>query len=364
MSSYARYLVARAVSVLPDRVKLRLSGTPPVIVDGQQLDPQVQWLRSVRRRTVGLVEPTVAAGRARYRRETLAFRGPVTRVGSVRDLEIAGGLRARHYAPVHGEGAPLTVYFHGGGFVIGDLDTHDEPCRILCRHAGIHVLSVEYRLAPEHPFPAALDDAAAALAWAQTNAATLGADPRCVSIGGDSAGANLSAVVSINSRERPPVAQLLIYPPTDGITPRRSHELFDQGFFLSRNDRRAFARYYVSGNGSAPASGSAPSSESAPASGSVAASGRDPDPRLSPLYASDLSGLPPALVITAGFDILRDEGEAYAEALAAAGTPARLRRYAGLGHGFIHLTGICATARQAMTAIAREWREVIGMGPR
>jgi len=338
MSNYTRYLAARAAAHLPDRVKIWLSGMPPVIVDGQQLDPQLQLLRSVRRRhrVPGLVEPTVAAGRARFRRETLAFRGPVTEVGSVQDLEIAGGLRARHYAPAGAGEAPLTVYFHGGGFVIGDLDTHDEPCRILCRQAGIHVLSVEYRLAPEHPFPAALEDVAAALAWAQTNAATLGADPRRVSIGGDSAGGNLSAVVCLTSRNRPPTAQLLIYPPTDGITPRRSSELFDQGFFLSRNDRRAFGRYY------APMAG------------------RDPDPRLSPLYASDLSNLPPALVITAGFDILRDEGEAYAQALAAAGTVTRQRRYPSLGHGFIHMTGVCPAARRAMEEIAREWRAVIG----
>ena len=174
----ASYLAVRAISHLPDRVKIWLSGTAPVVVDGQQLDPQLQFLRSMRGRhnRPGLVEPTVAAGRARYRRETIAFRGPTTKVGAVRDLEISGAsgpLRARHYAPTGDRPAPLTVYFHGGGFVLGDLDTHDEPCRLLCRYAGVHVLSVEYRLAPEHPFPAALDDATAALAWAQANAATL-----------------------------------------------------------------------------------------------------------------------------------------------------------------------------------------------
>lgn len=337
----ARYLALRAMAQLPDRVKIWLSGTEPVIVDGQQLDPQLQLLRSIRRRhkMPGLVEPTVAAGRARYRRETRNFRGPVTKVDAVRDLEIAGAsgpLRARHYAPIDGSAAPLTVYFHGGGFVIGDLDTHDEPCRILCRYAGVHVLSVEYRLAPEHPFPAALEDATAAMAWAQANASTLGADPTGVSIGGDSAGANLSAVVSCQtSREKAPRAQLLIYPPTDGHTPRRSYELFDEGFFLSEKDRSAFGRYY---NGTAA---------------------RGVDARRSPLCASDLSNLPPALVITAGFDLLRDEGEAYAQALISAGTVARLQKYPGLGHGFIHLTGICPAARRAMVSIAREWRAML-----
>jgi acetyl esterase len=326
---------------LPDRVKIWLSGTPPVIVDGQQLDPQLQLLRSIsrRHRVPGLLEPTVAAGRARYRRETLAFRGPMTKVAAVRDLEIEGAsgrLRARHYASDSRQAAPLTVYFHGGGFVIGDLDTHDEPCRILCHYAEVHVLSVDYRLAPEHPFPAGLEDAATALAWAQANAATLGADPSRVSIGGDSAGANLSAVVScLTSRGKPPQAQLLIYPPTDGTTPRRSYELFGEGFYLSTNDRAAFGRHYV---------------------GTVTRGG---DPRLSPLRASDLSNLPPALVITAGFDLLRDEGEAYAQALASAGTVTRLQKHPSLGHGFIHLTGVCPAARRAMVGIARDWRALL-----
>jgi acetyl esterase len=341
----ARCLAMRAMAHLPDRVKIRLSGTPAMIVDGQQLDPQLQLLRSIRRRQgmLGLVEPTVAAGRARFRHETLAFRGPTTKVAAVRDLEIAGAsgpLRARHYVPDDGEGAPLTVYLHGGGFVIGDLDTHDEPCRILCHYAGLHVLSVEYRLAPEHPFPAALEDATAALVWAQANAATLGADPSRVSIGGDSAGANLSTVVSsLTSRGKPPLAQLLIYPPTDGTTSRRSYELFGEGFFLSTKDRVAFGRHYL---GTAT---------------------RESAALRSPLLASDLSNLPPALVVTAGFDLLRDEGEAYAQALASAGTVTRLQKHPGLGHGFIHLTGICPAARGATVAIAREWRALLDATP-
>lgn len=337
-------LAIRAIDHLPDRVKIRLSGTAPVIVDGQQLDPQLQFLRSLRSRQKrpGLVEPTIDAGRARYRRETLAFRGPVTKVGAVRDMEIpgpAGPLRARHYAPLDAANTPLTVYFHGGGFCIGDLDTHDEPCRVLCRYAGVHVLSVEYRLAPENPFPAALDDATAALAWAQTNAAVLGANPENVSIGGDSAGANLSAVISrLASRENAPRAQLLIYPPTDGHAPRRSYELFGKGFYLSEGDRKAFGRFYAG------------------------AGTHGVDARRSPLHASDLSNLPPALVITAGFDLLRDEGEAYAQALSAAGTVTRSRRYPSLGHGFIHMTGVCTTARLAMIEIARDWRALIDAG--
>jgi acetyl esterase len=336
MQQRVRYLVIRTISYLPNRLKIFLSRIPPVIVDGQQLDPQLQLIRSMRRDNApGLLEPTVDAGRQRYRRETRAYRGPITKVAAVRELEIEGAdgpLQARHYAPRSGS-ANLIVYFHGGGFVLGDLDTHDEPCRILCRYAGIHVLSVAYRLAPEHPFPAALRDAAAALRWGRLHARELGADPRRVSIGGDSAGANLSAVICQESRADPPLAQLLIYPPTDGGTRWPSHDLFGEGFFLSHKDRAAFGRCYQ-----------APKNERA---------------RNSPLRASDLSVLPPALVITAGFDILRDEGEAYAQALASAGNIVHSQRYAGLGHGFVHLTGICREARRAVIEIARRWRGAI-----
>ena len=344
MAARAQYLGARMAARLPDRLKVRLSGEPPVTLDGQRLDPQLQLLRSLRRRRVvhGLVEPTVAIGRLRFRGETRFFRGPVTKVAGVRDLEAAGpagAMRMRHYAPEPSAAPrPLTVYLHGGGFVIGDLDTHDEPCRLLCRHAGVHVLSVEYRLAPEHPFPAGVEDACAALRWAQANARALGADPARVALGGDSAGANLSAVASaLAAREgSPPLAQLLIYPPTDATTARPSHALFGEGFFLTQRDREGFIRAYLGGDEAARH-----------------------DPRVSPLRAPALSGLPPALVVTAGFDLLRDEGEAYARALGEAGVAATARRFEGLGHGFIHLTGICPAAREAMLAIAREWRELL-----
>jgi acetyl esterase len=349
-SQRAQLIAARLISRLPDHVKIRLSGEPPMIVDGQQLDPQLQFLRSVsrRRHVRGLIEPSIAAGRERYRRETRAFRGPTTPVASVRDFDIpgpAGSLRIRHYAPQSAAGdapAPLTVYLHGGGFVIGDLDTHDEPSRMLCRHARVHVLSVEYRLAPEHPFPAAVDDARSAFAWARAQAASLGADPRLVAIGGDSAGANLATVVSqVMSRDpQAPAAQLLIYPATDIVTERRSHQLFGEGFFLTKADCEAFFRCYTGGGA------------------------RDKNPRLSPLLSDDLSKLPPALIVTAGFDPLRDEGDAYADALDKAGTPVRVHRFPGLGHGFIHMTGVCPAARGAMLSLARTWRTLLeGFAP-
>jgi acetyl esterase len=337
----ARYYGARCAAHLPDRIKILLAGGTPIVIDGQQLDPQVQLLTAVNRSAAarGLIAPTVAAGRERYRRETRAYRGPVTEVGCVRDLDIASSttrLRARHYAPAGGRGQPITVYLHGGGFVIGDLDTHDEPCRILCRYAGMHVLSVEYRLAPEHPCPAALDDAREALSWALANAESLGGDPSRVAIGGDSAGANLAAVTAGLPGRAAPAAQLLIYPATDAATRRPSQALFGEGFVLTKRDCDAFFHHYADVTGI-----------------------RRSDPRVSPLVTASARRLPPALLAIAGFDVLRDEGEAYADALARGGTETRVLRFPGLVHGFIHMTGICPAARAALCAIARDWRELL-----
>lgn len=338
-------VVAPLIGRLPAVAQRLLSGERAVVLDGQTLDPQLQFIRSVRKKfsPYGYCEPTVPAARVRLHREALIFTRKRTRVGAVRDFVIPGDdvlLRVRHYVP---EGAvegstPLLVYLHGGGFVVCDLDTHDEPCRILCRHAGVHVLSVEYRLAPEHPFPAGLHDASAALRWAQHNAASLGADPRCVAIGGDSAGGNLATVAARLAARggAPPIAQLLIYPATDAVTDRPSRAMFGEGFFLDMRDVRAFARYYAGGAGVTPT-----------------------NPLVSPLYAPDLSGMPPALVVTAGFDVLRDEGVAYADALREAGNSVRSRHFPAFGHAFINMTGVCPAAHRAMVQTAREWRSLI-----
>ena len=342
-------MTARALGRLPARAQLRLSGRPQAEVDGQRLDPCLQLMMELSRRRAryGLCEPDPAAARARFRREVQVFGGPKTRVGAVRDLELhgaSGPLRARHYAPpTAAESEDLLVYLHGGGFVIGDIETHDEACRLLCLHASTHVLSVEYRLAPEHPFPAGLEDAVSALGWAQEHAGRFGAAPARVSVGGDSAGGNLAAVAAqLTKRGRPPRAQLLIYPATDDVGEEHASKgLFGRDYVLSRADCDEFFRHYAGG---AWAGGE--------------------DPRLAPLRAPDLSGLAPALVATAGFDLLRDEGDAYARRLSEAGGVVVWRRFPSLAHGFVNMTGVCPAAADALAGIARDWRALLDRGGR
>jgi len=201
--------VARALLRLPPALLVRLSGGPPVVRDGLTLHPELQLMISLRERlgAVPLSALPPDQGRRRFRRECLMHAGEPVELGAVRDLVLdtgRGPLEARHYAPMPGsesgsERRPLLLFLHGGGFVLGDLDTHDTTCRMLCRHAGLHVLAVDYRLAPEHPFPAALEDASAAFAWARAHAHELGADPGRIAVGGDSAGGNLAAALVVRS---------------------------------------------------------------------------------------------------------------------------------------------------------------------
>jgi acetyl esterase len=330
---------ARALAALPERAQLALSGRPPVQLDGQRLDPGVQLLlraMQISGEATLVSDPGVDPGtvREQARQGIAAVRHP-TAVGAVSELMVDGGggmLRARHYAPPDAAGRlPLVVFIHGGGWVIGDLDTHDEACRIICRHGGVHVLAIDYRLAPEHPFPAALEDSLAATRWALARAGELGADERRVAVAGDSAGGNLAAVVSRQlAREGngEPALQALIYPGTDFVARTRSHELFAEGFFLDQQSMDWFkARYIPDGADTS-------------------------DPRLSPLRAPDLDALPPALVVTAAFDPLRDEGEAYARALHEAGNRVVVHRFPGLIHGFINFTAVNRASRLATIALA------------
>jgi acetyl esterase len=333
--------LARALAGLPPAFQVRLSGKPPVRLDGETLAPDLQLLLSLMERlgTPPLETRSPAEAREMRRRVAAVFGGTPVAVAAVEDLELEleVPLRARHYAPDERGGPhPLLVFLHGGGFLYGDLDTHDAMCRMLCAHGGAHVLAVAYRLAPEHRFPAAVEDARAALRWAHENAARLGADPERVGVGGDSAGGNLAAVASqLAARDGgpAPVLQLLMYPPTDSTQRRRSRELFGEGFLLTSAQMDWFEANYV---------------------GAVGAS--EGDPLASPLLADDLSGLAPALVVTAAFDPLRDDGEEYARALQAAGTPAALRRFPGMIHAFLSLAGVSRACHDALVEIAGAMR--------
>ena len=274
--------------------------------------------------------------RARLRASAAASAGPKRSPLTVGDVAIpgpAGMIPARLYEPPGTgiERRPLIVYFHGGGWAIGDLDTHDSVCRFLAANTAAAVLSVDYRLAPEHPFPAGVEDALAAFRWAAAENARLGVDPSRIAVAGDSAGGNLAAAVSLLARDdggASPAMQALIYPIADAVGGQWSRDAFADGFLLTKADMDWFEHHYLP-----------PGTDRA-------------DPRVSVLRAADLSGLPPAYVTTAGFDPLRDEGEDYAARMREAGVSVALRRHPGLIHGFAHMTEISRTARAAMYELA------------
>jgi len=232
----------------------------------------------------------------------------------------------------------LFLYFHGGGWVLGSIETHDHVARALAAESGCAVLSVDYRLAPEHPFPAGLDDAFAVAAWTHENAPSLGCDPERLAIGGDSAGANLAAVVTQSGRF-PFRFQLLVYPATDARGRTASYEQLAEGFGLTREGMRWFLEHYLSGGEGAPN-----------------------DARVSPLLADDaaFAASPRTLVITAELDPLRDEGEAYADRLRAAGVAVETTRYDGMIHGFFALGEFLSDGRRALVQAAGALRGAIG----
>jgi len=259
-------------------------------------------------------------------------REPVRAIEDLRVPGPGGEIPIRVYTPDAPSPRPALVYFHGGGWVLCDLDTHDVPCMAIAHRAGAVVVAVDYRLAPEHKFPAAVEDAYAATVWVAQNAGRLGIDPQRISVGGDSAGGNLAAVVALKSRDHkgPRIAlQAMIYPVTDlSSFGTASYREFADGFQLTKSGMEWFRDLYLRN----------------------AEDGRNPD--ASPLLASDLGGLPPALVITAECDPLRDEGEAYAKRLEAAGVPVTCTRYAGMIHPFFSLAGAIPQALEAYQQVA------------
>ncbi len=265
-------------------------------------------------------------------------------VGAIEDRVIPGPAGTGHDIPIRvyrpeGDGPfPILVYFHGGGWVVGSLETHDAQCRALTTGASCVVVAVDYRLAPEHKFPAAVEDCDAATQWVSDHAASLGGDPARIAVGGDSAGGNLAAVVALRARDRgtPYLAfQLLIYPATElhGGTP--SHRENAEGYLLTRDAIEWFRDHYLRSDADVS------------------------HPDASPLLALSLDDLPPAFIITAAFDPLRDEGEAYAARLQEAGVPVILKRYEGMIHGFFNLGHVLDQGRQAIEDCAAELRRVL-----
>lgn len=351
MANTVAGLTLRGLPRIPEPVKRAMLGGRSIVLDGNTLDTTLQLMLAGQKALGldGLVaddigEGDVAAARAQLELLSASFarRIPVTQVSDLTISGAVGPIRARHYRAAESD-APLLVFYHGGGHAIGSLDTHDDLCREICRSGAVHVLSVDYRLAPEHKAPAGADDAYAAYLWARDNAATLGADPQRVAVGGDSAGGNLSAVVTLRARAEgapQPAVQLLLYPVTDHGAQTRSRTLFANGFFLTQRDMDWFTARFLDG---------------------ASVGGDHPD--VSPLLAADHSGLAPALIATAGFDPLRDEGRHYAEALRAAGTPVDYREYGAVVHGFANfftLGGASATATADVISAMRAHLSRVG----
>ena len=284
-----------------------------------------------------------ADARATYRDRRNVTQPPPAEVAEVREL-IAdgphGAIPLRCYRPLGAddEALPVLVYFHGGGWVIGDLDTHDSLCRALANASGCAVVAVDYRMGPEHRFPAAVDDALAATRWVHTHAAELRLDPARLAVGGDSAGGNLAAVVAIAARDAgdlPVAFQLLIYPATDMRRVHPSHTANGDGYLLTRDTMAYFHDHYIDDPK------------------------HDIDWRASPLLHADLAGLPPALVVTAGYDPLRDEGLAYAGALTAAGNRASQVCFERQIHGFITMGKVLDEAHTAVALCAAELQRAL-----
>ncbi len=343
----AEAVVLRGLTALPTPVVRRLAGRP-VMIDGQVLDPETQWMLRLKTliREPGAETLPLPEGRAAVRRHS-GLTGGRQPIGEVRDLLVPGGdgaLGARLYVPRSqvskgstgrgaSTGSPLLVYIHGGGMVFGDLASHDATCRFLAERADVRVLALDYRLAPEHPFPAGVEDCWAAYQWVAEHADDLGADPDRIAVGGDSAGGYLSAVVALKAAEAgvPCRFQLLVYPMTNMAEPSESRRMFGQGFYLTDEFIDLANQSYLSDLS------------------------QKRDPLVSVAFTEKIpAGLAPAYVATAGFDPLRDEGEAWARRLADSGVDVTLKRFPGLIHGFVNIVGVGRSNRAAVAEIAAQ----------
>jgi acetyl esterase len=285
------------------------------------LDPEVEAFLASQTGLPPRSALDIAATRAMLRRNA-AFTGAAPALPHIEDIRLSHTLSARQYWPAPNPSLPLIVYFHGGRFISGDLESHDPLCRQLARSTNCRVLAVDYRLSPEHRFPAAADDACFAVAWALAQGVP-------IAVMGDSAGANLAAVAAIDQRDSSALAaQVLVYPMIDATCSLPSHHEFATGYGPGTDDmKRGWSEYLHDAT--------------------------DPrNPRASPLFETDLSRLPPALVITAEYDTLRDEGESYARNLGLAGVPVASRRYAGAIHGFFTMQEVLTLACEALKETA------------
>ncbi|CAM3329379.1 alpha/beta hydrolase [Nocardioides dubius] len=325
----------RALFALPERAKRLLAGAP-VVIDGQTLDVSTQLLLRVQRlsRKPGAETFPIPQGRV-VLAEQSELLGEAFAMGAISDTE-AGGVPVRVYVPrelLDAAARPTLVFIHGGGFIYGDRhSTHDSVCRFLADRAGVQVISVDYRLAPEAPFPAAFEDSLAVYRAVLGDPEQWRVDADRMAVGGDSAGGNLSAALALAAaREGLPLAfQLLIYPVTDSFGESASRQLFGRGFFLTHEFMDLAIDAYVPDHALRP------------------------DPRVHLLGAEIPDGVAPALVVTAGFDPLRDEGEAYARRLVEAGVDVELRRETGLIHGFLNWLGAPCAARDAVGVMAEQ----------
>jgi len=316
------------------------------VSNAPRLDPQARALleRLARSPAVDLDTLSAAQARRAYREGRLALAPPPLAMEETRDFSFPGGVRARFYRPLGekpGEALPVALYFHGGGWTCGDLDTHDSVCRGIALHGCCAVVAVDYRMGPEHKFPAAVEDAVAAVKWVSANAGALRIDPSRLAVAGESAGGNLAAVASIALRESGPAIamQVLVYPVIDQAADTGSLERFATGYSLTRDLLRWYQKQYLRDE-------------------------RDrADWRASPLRASDHARLPHAYILTAGFDPLLDEGKAYADRLTQAGVSVVYECFEGMIHGFLPMGGALAAARHAHYRIGQMLRTRFGTFP-